>query len=167
MSKNAKFEEIFGVVYDNGQVRVEQLIVGYYDTELGKACGSVSLISVKDYNILVDCGLPSTDLKIDSNDVNCVIVTHWHSDHCGRLCDFHKAHRILPDNNVNELDFSQIKKYGIDESNYYLELLKLDGHSLVDLALVIQPSLKTDELIVIAGLFLYISCLSLKIVEFR
>jgi glyoxylase-like metal-dependent hydrolase (beta-lactamase superfamily II) len=149
LNPNFISKEIFGTIFKNDLVTIQQLIVGYSDSDSGEACGSVSLIYFKHYQILVDCGLPTTDLRRESpvefnpSKIDYVIVTHWHSDHCGRLYEFTNARKILPDD---------IKHHEIENAGPYLELLKFSGHSLSDLVLIVRPDLETDELIVIAGL---------------
>lgn len=151
-------EESDNVVYNNGEIKIEQLLVGYFDEQTGAACGSITLVGFKDYKILVDCGLPFTNFicdcstKIDPSNVNCVIVTHWHSDHCGQLHKLPNAHQILPDNNASSIEFPNIEQSGVENATQKLKLLKLSGHSLVDLVLVVCPNSTTDECIVIAGL---------------
>jgi ribonuclease BN (tRNA processing enzyme) len=141
------------LVYDYGKISVNQLIVGYVDEQTNAACGSITLVNIDGYKILFDCGLPSTEFlsNFDPTSISCIIISHWHSDHCAQLHKFSHAHQILPDDNQNPVHLPN----EIGDTNQILELLKLSGHSLVDLVLVVRPDITTDECIVIAGLSHY------------
>lgn len=109
-----RVEELPQLLFANEDVTVKQLIVGYADK--GSACGSVTLISIKDYNVLVDCGLPSTDLSYisSSTSINCVIITHWHSDHCGRLSDFLDVREV----NTISQRYKEIRHFKEEEGGF-------------------------------------------------
>ncbi|KAH7722889.1 hypothetical protein AAVH_09544, partial [Aphelenchoides avenae] len=93
-------------------VIIEQIVVGYVRYEENNikivngrehypACGSVTLVKVEDKHILVDCGSPWYKDKlvkavddvggISPPQIDVLIITHAHSDHCGNVNLFPNA----------------------------------------------------------------------------
>ncbi|KAI6205970.1 hypothetical protein M3Y94_00852300 [Aphelenchoides besseyi] len=153
-----KAKELFGILYENKKndwnVHVDQEVVGYCNNETGQACGSVTKVCIGNYVIQVDCGLP--DVKFEESEErttlpDCIMLTHYHSDHVGRLFKFAHVKQVLPCNPDAELPFEDMAGFGKKDPRQHLQLLKLSGHSPSDLVLLVKPGEDSDELIAIVG----------------
>ncbi|KAI6210859.1 hypothetical protein M3Y96_00372600 [Aphelenchoides besseyi] len=146
------------ILYENKKndwnVYVEQEAVGYCDSKTGQACGSVTKVCIGNYVIQVDCGLP--DMKFEETEErislpDCILLTHYHSDHVGRLFKFADVKQVLPCDPDAELPFEDMVGFGNKDPTQHLHLLKLSGHSPSDLVLLVKPEEESDELIAIVG----------------
>ena len=84
--------------------------------------GNAALVSYKNTNIIIDCGISRkrlieslTSYNIGIDDVNCILVTHSHSDHISGLTTILKNHDIKVLGLKETLSYivSQLEKNGI------------------------------------------------------
>ncbi|PAV65201.1 hypothetical protein WR25_14525 [Diploscapter pachys] len=144
-------------------VEVDQIIVGYC-RDLGDnkcaATGSVTLIKDQGKNILVDCGDPWNGDQIkegleknnlDPDQIDYLIITHGHSDHCGNMSMF-KNSTILMAEGVAKCANNEYTCYDVENSyqiSENVDVLYMDGHTDIDLAIIAK---NTDKgTIVVAG----------------
>ncbi|CAD5227578.1 unnamed protein product [Bursaphelenchus okinawaensis] len=109
------------------------------------ANGTVTQVHSDHVNFLVDCGAPSTFLNNIEGGVDAILITHWHSDHCGRLADF-KGVPVLPPAEFREL-LANTSFLGDD-----VELMELKGHTEQDLAVIVRGN-GGDPIAIVGDLF--------------
>jgi len=130
---------------------IEQLVVGYareLDQFWCQASGSVTLITAGDSRILVDCGDPWNGQTIvdelrkrslNPADINHVVVTHGHSDHCGNLNLFQNS-KIIMDGDLG-VKGSRYSKFNEHEDIAEGVLVcAMPGHTAHDLVVIVEGS---------------------------
>ncbi|CAJ0938820.1 unnamed protein product, partial [Mesorhabditis belari] len=133
-------------------MKIDQIVVGFVrETERSGANGtmaegSVTLIDDGKEKILVDVGSPDNWTEIEDGlrkrglavgDIDTVVITHGHLDHCANLGRFGNA-RIYMDNDVRSPD----RVYSSTEKEISLtariSIRKFRGHTDNDLAVIVR-----------------------------
>jgi glyoxylase-like metal-dependent hydrolase (beta-lactamase superfamily II) len=114
-----------------------------------RACGTITLLKSANNNIVVDTGNPwdkdtllkgLSDQCLSVEDIQYVICTHCHSDHCGNLNLFTKAVHIVGFDICQQdqyylHDFKQGIPYEIDDD---IEIWPTPGHTGSDVSVVVR-----------------------------
>ncbi|CAJ0608476.1 unnamed protein product [Cylicocyclus nassatus] len=127
--------------------KVVQLIDGYA-RKGGKylASGSVTLVCSNDVFILVDCGDPWNGEEVlqrlkavglEKEDINIVVVTHGHMDHCGNLALFKDAKLYMASDIAVNGEYDTLEENPILLAND-VELHRCPGHTDHDLIVVVK-----------------------------
>ena len=127
---------------------VKVLVEGYAIKKSGKATSSCVLIIDNDIKIVVDPGMDRQKLleglakeNLKPSDINYVIISHAHLDHCGLAGIFENA-KLVDDGAVYSFD-GGYEEYGngkvIPSNN--IEIVKTPGHDPFHCSVLV----KTDE----------------------
>lgn len=137
-------------------VEVKVLIQGYAKEIDGKEFASSSTVLIREnsLNILVDPGINRKELleslqkeNLKIQDINFVIITHTHLDHCILAGIFENA-KILNDTDIISFD-SNMDEHDSKVPNTEIEIVKTPGHDQFHCSVLI----KTEDLgnVVVAG----------------
>lgn len=113
--------------------KVKVLIEGYADEEAGNASSSTTLISDNGFYIIVDPGV-NRELLLDAlknnglstQDINYVILTHTHLDHCALAGIFENA-KILDDTTIYSFNGNEEEHDG-KVPGTDIQLISTPGH---------------------------------------
>ncbi len=136
--------------------KVKILIQGYAKEISGEefASSSTVLISENSLNIIVDPGINRKKLleslekeNLKTSDIDFVVLTHMHSDHCLLAGIFEKA-KVLDDSDIISFD-SNMSQHENKVPNTQIEIIATPGHDQFHCSILV----KTEELgnVIIAG----------------
>ncbi|KAH7722884.1 hypothetical protein AAVH_09539 [Aphelenchoides avenae] len=150
---------------------VQQIIVGYVryeekDIEIvnGRehypACGSVTLVKIKDKHLLVDCGSPwhKDELVktlddvggISPQQIDVLIITHPHSDHCGNVNLFPNAWVVT---SATVWTDESLERHNVEELKDVVRIHSLPGHTRSDISIEVRQrhGNQVERTVVISG----------------
>jgi len=114
---------------------VKILVEGYAFKKTGNATSSAVLIQDENLNVIVDPGMDREKLlaglakeNLKPNDINYVVISHTHLDHCGLAGIFENA-KLMDDGVIYSFD-GGYKEYGDNKAipSDDIEIIKTPGH---------------------------------------
>ena len=139
--------------------KIKVLIEGYVREENGneRASSSVTLIQDHNLNILIDVGMDKQLLSgalknegLSPADINFVVLTHTHLDHCMLVGIFENA-QILDDSNIYTLD-GKISGHDAKIPGTDIEIIATPGHDQFHCAVLVNTE-EFGKVAVAADLF--------------
>ncbi|KAH7707391.1 hypothetical protein AAVH_25380 [Aphelenchoides avenae] len=150
---------------------VQQIIVGYVryeekdiETVDGRehypACGSVTLVKVGEKHLLVDCGSPWHKAElvkalhdvggISTQQVDVLIITHPHSDHCGNVNLFPNAWIVASARSWTD---ESLKRHNLEQLKDFVRVHSLPGHTRSDISVEVRQrnGNQVERTVIIAG----------------
>lgn len=125
--------------------QVKILVKGYADKKTGKASSSCVLIQENGINIIVDPGMDRKRLlaglkkeSLKPSDINYVIISHTHIDHCGLMAIFENA-KIIDTEAVYSFD-GGFKEQDISKTilGDNIKIIKTPGHDPLHCSVLVK-----------------------------
>lgn len=134
--------------------KIKILVEGYADKNRSVASSTTTLIQENGQNIIVDPGIDRQKLTyaliendLSPDDINFVVITHYHVDHCALAGIFEKA-IIIDDSEWSDFTGSYSKSDGKIPGTE-IEIIKTPGHDQFHCVVALTD--ENDKKYVVAG----------------